>query len=92
MSDWIESGNAITLVIAIVAAEMLFLRLWMKGRSSPILLGLIPGLCLMLALRAAVLDQGALWIALWITASLPAHIVDLMGRIKTAQIKKARRL
>ncbi len=83
--NWIGNGGASGFVIAIIMAEMLIVCLWMKGRAGPILLGLAPGLCLMLALRAAILSHGAVWIGLWITASLPFHIADLADRIKKAR-------
>jgi hypothetical protein len=82
--NWVASGNAMAVIIGIVIIEILVLGLWLKGRAGPLVLGLIPGLCLMLALRAALSDHGAPWVILWITASLPFHLIDLYGRIKRA--------
>ncbi len=84
VEHWVNGGGAVGLVIATVVAEMLVLGFGMKGRAGPILIGLIPGLCLILALRAAILGHGALWIMIWVTASLPFHLIDLYQRIKEA--------
>jgi hypothetical protein len=84
LRHWLESGNAVLLVIAVVGVEMVMLVLVLKGRSRPIILGLVPGLCLMLALRAALSGQGAEWVGFWLTAALPAHLADLYVRVKTA--------
>ena len=84
MENWVSSGNAIALIIGIVMIEMLVLAVWLRGHAGPIILGLIPGLCLMLALRAALLGQGASWVIIWLTASLPFHLIDLYGRVKGA--------
>jgi hypothetical protein len=82
VENWISSGNAIALVITIILLEAVILGGWLRGRSYLVIMGLIPGLCLMLALRAAIFGHGVLWIGIWITASLPFHIIDLVGRIK----------
>jgi hypothetical protein len=85
MAQWIESGWAITLILAIILAEGLILLLVFQRRSFPLLLSLLPGACLMLALRAAILGQGAPVIALWLTAALPLHLADLWLRIKKGE-------
>jgi hypothetical protein len=84
LQDWLESGNAVLLMIAIILVEIAVLGFAYKSRSRPIIVGLIPGLCLMMALRAAMTGQGAEWIGLWLTASLPAHLIDLYGRTRAA--------
>lgn len=87
MSLWLralfENGDGILLVVVVLALEAMLVMLVLRRKAGPILLGLLPGLCLALALRAAILDQGAEWIGFWITASLPAHLADLRNRIKT---------
>ena len=81
LTEWIQSGWAITLIIVIVALEAVILLSVFQRRSFPLLLSLLPGACLMLALRAALMGQSALVIALWLTAALPLHLVDLWLRI-----------
>jgi hypothetical protein len=83
---WIESGHAITVIIFVVLAEMALLALWKRRRGVRTIIGLIPGLCLMLALRAALIGQGSEWIGLWLTAALPAHLLDLKLRLKAEEV------
>jgi predicted permease len=68
------------LVIAVLFVEALVL--WRRGRADPvsILFALLPGVFMMLALRAALL--GAAWqeVALWLAASAPVHLADLARR------------
>jgi hypothetical protein len=89
MPEWartfLESGNAALLVVAVMAAEALIVTYILKGKAGPVLLGLLPGLCLVLALRAALVGDGALWIGFWISASLPAHLADLRNRIRDSR-------
>ena len=82
LTGWIQSGWAITLILAIVGIEAIILLVAFQRRSFPLLLGLLPGACLMLALRAALMGQSAFVIALWLTAALPFHLADLYFRTK----------
>jgi hypothetical protein len=41
---------------------------------------LAPGACLLLALRAALTGSGWVWVAAFLTLSLPIHIADLARR------------
>ena len=82
LQQLIESGLAIEIAIGLIALEMIAV-LWLRRRVGlAVLLGLIPGLCLMLALLTAL--QGGDWriIALWVTASLPFHLIDLRLRLR----------
>lgn len=81
MSDWFENGRAIDLVLVVLAIEALAIAL-LGGPKRALLLGaLLPGLFLLLALRAALV--GAPWqlVALLLAASLPAHLLDLRRRL-----------
>jgi hypothetical protein len=84
LRHWLESGDAILLVGALIAAESVAVLMILKTRAAPIVLGLLPGLCLALALRAALVGDGAAWIGFWLTAALPAHLADLRYRWKAA--------
>lgn len=46
-------------------------------RPRDFMLNLVSGLCLMLALRCALREQGALWIAAWLAAAGAAHATDM---------------
>lgn len=72
---------ALNLALAFVALEFCLLLAWRgrRGQALSILAALAPGLCLMLAVRAAVLGETLAMLA-WITASLPLHLLDLARR------------
>jgi hypothetical protein len=78
------SGHVVDLVLGVIAAEFLALA-WRDrrrpgGRRVDLALGFAPGVCLLLALRAALTGAGWVWVAVWLTVSFPFHIADLMRR------------
>ncbi len=79
---FIESGVVIEIAIGLILLEMIAVLWLRRGAGFAVLLGLIPGLCLMLALLTAL--KGGDWrvIALWITASLPFHLLDLRLKLR----------
>jgi hypothetical protein len=82
VQEMIESGLAIQIAIGLIMVEAIIIFAVRRSRAGNIILGLIPGLCLMLALLGAV--QGLDWrvIAFWITASLPFHLADVRRRLR----------
>ena len=82
LEGFIASGHVIDLVIIVIAIEAVLLLAFRRKGVFPILLGLLPGLCLMLALRAALMGGGWQMIALWISASLPFHLADIRNRLR----------
>lgn len=79
------SGLAIDLALAAILLE--FLVLCWLGKSGTLttrvitlLLALGPGACLMLALRAALTESSLIWVAFFLTLSLPLHLMDLARR------------
>ncbi|MBX9665098.1 hypothetical protein [Novosphingobium sp.] len=75
------SGHAADLVLAVLAIEALILL--RAGRPAiDVALLLLPGACMMLSLRAALV--GASWplIALPLAASFPVHLADMLRRGK----------
>jgi hypothetical protein len=78
----IESGRAIDIVLAVIVIEAIVLIGAMRRPWLATLLALLPGACLLLALRAAVTGASWQWIALWVTLSLPVHLADLAIRTK----------
>ncbi len=76
------SGHAIDIVLAVVALEM-GLGVCVLGRHRAkldLLFALAPGFLLLLALRAALTGAGALWVAAFLIASFPIHLIDLARR------------
>lgn len=77
--NWLfASGHAADLVLAVLAAE----ALWLARRMSlaDALAALLPAAMMMVALRGALTGAGWLWIALPLAAAFPLHLVDLARR------------
>ena len=79
MQPFFTSGHAVDLVLAFMAAEAVALIL-MKRPALTVVLTILPGVAMMLALRAAITGAGWQWIAIWLTVSLPLHLADLRHR------------
>lgn len=85
MAEFIASGRAIDVILAMMAVEAVVLHVYRRrtgrGLAGPdILINLAAGGSLMLAVRAALTGAGAGWIAACLLASLAAHGADLSRR------------
>jgi len=83
----IESGRLFEWIVALVLLEGLLLHwIWRRhaiGLPWQHLIGsFLSGACLMLAVRAAVVDAPSVELALWLALSLVAHITDLGLRFR----------
>ncbi len=81
----IESGRIVDVILLVLAVEVVGLGLWRQLRGHPMRLGVLvaaalPGACLLLALRGALTGAEIWWVALWLAASFPAHLLDLRLR------------
>ncbi|MFO1074986.1 MAG: hypothetical protein U1E17_20290 [Geminicoccaceae bacterium] len=79
------TGRIVDLMLAftLVEAVVLMLWRWRTGRGpapDELFVNLLSGVCLMLALRAALIDAWWGWIACWLVAALLAHLLDLRRR------------
>lgn len=80
-----DSGSLLLAIVALIALEGLAL-FWLERRGlSPLRLrevlgNLISGAALMLAVRAALLDEPWPNVAAWLLFALFAHITDLLMR------------
>jgi hypothetical protein len=86
LSQLFASGRIIDVVLAVMAVEavlLLALRPKLAGRLAAIdiVLILVPGLCLLLAMRASLSGAGWEHVAAWLVAALLAHLADLARRI-----------
>jgi hypothetical protein len=82
LQQLIENGLVIQIAIGLILIEM-GMVIWLRRKASrAVLLGLIPGLCLMFALLAALQSMDWRIIAFWVTASLPFHLIDLRLRLR----------
>jgi hypothetical protein len=85
MDELIYSGHVVDLILIILVIEFLVFPRWARrqGRVTSrigLLLASLPGMFLLLALRAALTGAGWGWIALFLAASFPAHLIDLWRR------------
>ena len=88
MPNMISSRDLIDIVIAVTLIEcvalLVLFRIKKRGLAPrDYLLNLMSGLCLMFALRCALVGAGWTWIALWLLASGLAHGTDLWRRWRT---------
>ncbi|WP_448585249.1 hypothetical protein [Thermaurantiacus sp.] len=81
MSNFILSGRAVDVVLAVLALEALAVLVLAPRRRGALLLALLPGALLLLALKAALAGWGWEAIALGLALALPAHLADLRGRL-----------
>jgi hypothetical protein len=89
MSDLFASGRVIDAIIAFMVLEALALVVAKSafGRGLSVREAarvLLPGLALLLALRAALVGQAWTVIAFFLLASLVAHLADLRHRLATS--------
>jgi hypothetical protein len=75
-------GRAIDGVLAVVCLEMVFGLCVLDRQSAKLdlLFALAPGFLLLLALRTALEGGGYLWVAVFLAASFPIHLIDLVRR------------
>lgn len=88
MADLFANGRIIDIVLLVVALEAACLALYRVYASKGLTLvqifsALAPGVALMLALRAALLDSAWITIAFWLIASFVAHLYDMWQRTKS---------
>lgn len=85
MSELFASGRIVDLIIGLIVLEALALPLLHRRTGSGLpfaeLAGLlVPGLCLLFALRGALTGAHWAWLALWLLAAFVAHLADLRRR------------
>ncbi len=78
-SGLFSSGHIVDLILLFMACEFVVLRL-RRGSSIDLVVTLLPGVCLLLALRCALTGAGWVWVAVFLAASLPAHLLTLRKR------------
>jgi len=86
VEEFILSGRIADLALVVLAAEVLFVGvyMWRRGAGLALLSFAASGLAggsLVLALRAALRDSGWLFVALYLAAALLAHLADLALRL-----------
>jgi hypothetical protein len=85
MDELVSTGRVVDLILVVVILEWLVFPSWSRRRGRRtsrlgLALASLPGIFLLLALRAALDHADWRWIALFLAASFPAHLVDLWRR------------
>jgi hypothetical protein len=85
MAEWIASGQVVDLILVVMIAEAIGLFVLWRWRGAgiapvPLLANLAAGACVMLALRAALTGASATTLAVLLSLSFAAHVVDLAVR------------
>ncbi|WP_439577595.1 hypothetical protein [Elioraea sp.] len=75
--------DVILVLVLLEGAALAFLlhRSPRRADLPGLLATLLSGAALLLALRAALIGAGAVWIAAWLAAALAAHLLDLWLRL-----------
>ena len=82
MAEFVASGHIVDIVLAVTLLEAVALTLWLR-RIAPAALArmLAPGVCLMLALRAALTGAAWPWIAVLLLLAGLSHLADVRQRL-----------
>jgi hypothetical protein len=83
VSEYFVSGRVVDLILGFMLLEWGVFAVLRRGgarAAADFLLALLPGACLLLALRAALERLDWIWIAVFLLAALPAHLTDLWRR------------
>ncbi|NBB81864.1 MAG: hypothetical protein GVY28_00495 [Alphaproteobacteria bacterium] len=85
MTELFASGRIVEAILVLVVLEAVGLIALRRFRGlgpplAPTLINLLSGAALLLALRAALVGSGWVWVALWLLAGLAAHLGDLALR------------
>ncbi len=93
VAAWFASGRIVDLAIAITLVEAIALIAWRRATGSGIaarqlIPNLAAGLCLMLAVRAALTGAAWSWLALALVGAGAAHCIDLVGRWPSAPTRR----
>jgi hypothetical protein len=82
MSGFFSSGHAVDLILVIMGLEAGWLLASRRMDPWRLILLFGPGICILLAARAALVGADWRWIALALAASFPLHLLDLRYRLK----------
>ena len=77
MRPLFASGHAVDIVLAVIAAELVWLVAARGWRAIDAVLRLAPGALMLLALRAALTGLDWYWIGVPLLLSFPVHLADL---------------
>jgi hypothetical protein len=79
MEQFFASGHAADVIIAVLAAEALWL-IWRGRNPVDVALMLLPAALMIVGLRGALVGADWPWIATPLALSFPVHLADLIRR------------
>lgn len=85
MQGFFESGRAADLILLILVAELLWLTLARRLTLADAVGLVLPGLLIVLGLRAAMVGAHWPWIAAPLALALPVHLFDLGRRLRSSR-------
>jgi len=85
MSELFASGRIVDLILAFAVLEGAVLAVWRRTAGhdhavADVVVALLPGVCLLLALRCTIVGADWIWTAAWLLAALVTHLADLARR------------
>lgn len=85
LTSLFATGLGVDIALGFIGLEFAYLLLrcpqkLRRNKAVELFLALGPGVCLMLALRCALVGAGPIWVAFWLAASLPLHLADGIKR------------
>lgn len=80
----ISSGAIVWVALGVLLFEAVVVLSWARSRATRMsfLANGLSGACLILALRAALIDAGALPVAVWLGLGFVAHLADVALRLR----------
>ncbi len=87
MSELFASGRIVDVILVLLVLEVVLLMALRRRRGAQfmpadVLWTLLSGACLLLALRAVIVEAWWGWTALFLTLALLAHLGDLWRRLR----------
>jgi hypothetical protein len=92
---WLLDGTAVDWILGLVIVEgallVAYRQITHRGlTASSVLSLLVPGACLLLALRCALTNVAAVWMAAWLLAAFVAHLADVALRWRSSELVRQR--
>jgi hypothetical protein len=85
VQGFFESGRAADLILLILALELLWLSLTKRLPLAEAAGLVLPGLLIVLGLRAALTGASWPWIAAPLALAFPVHLLDLRQRLRNSR-------
>jgi len=85
VQGFFESGRAADLILLILVLELIWLGLSRRLSWADAVGLAVPGLLIVLGLRAALTGASWPWIAAPLALALPVHLLDLRRRLQTSR-------